>query len=256
MAKDDAQTGKRLVAYFVPDETRVREREKALQDKWVANWKDIYETEYGQTENDDSVDPEFNLVGWNESFTGGPIPAADMKQWLDDIVNTVMEEKPRNVLEIGCGSGLIYFQLAGRVNKYIGFDLSESSINQIKKQVSKNGRDYGPTELYTAPAHLVSLSSGEKVDTILLNSMVQYFPGEDYMDTVMDRCMSMIDKEGRIIIGDVRDNRLLKAFKARLMLQKAEDELPAKQFTTALDQSVLKEEELTQKRPSCFNSGR
>lgn len=244
IAKDDKDEGKRLVAYYVPKKQQVKTREKELQQQWVANWKDIYEAEYSQTEDDAGVDPEFNLIGWNDSFTGAPMPAAHMKQWLNDIVETVLQGKPQRVLEIGCDTGLIYFQLAGKVSKYIGFDLSESSIKQIKNRISKKSREYGNTELYTAPAHLVTLTEAEQVDTILLNSMVQYFPGEGYLNEVMERCMLMIGNKGRIIVGDVRDLRMLEFFKAQLRLQKAANNITTKEFTTGLEQDVLKEEEL------------
>ena len=244
LAKADKDGGKRLVGYYVPERSAVKARESELQLQRVASWKELYEVEYGQTEKDENIDPEFNIIGWNDSFSGDPIPADQMKMWLDDIVSDVLIDKPARVLEIGCGTGLIYYQLAGKVEKYIGCDLSKSSINQIRDQIDKGQREYGETQLFTAPAHEVNLDKGEQVDTILLNSMVQYFPGEDYIDSVIEKCMQLLNGEGRIIIGDVRDNRLLELFKARLRLQKLQDSIPVKEFKWGIEQDLIKEEEL------------
>ncbi|MBC7874935.1 MAG: AMP-binding protein, partial [Ferruginibacter sp.] len=244
LGKEDKEGGKRLVSYYVPGYAAVKSKERELDYQRVANWKELYETEYGQTEGDENIDTEFNIIGWNDSFTGEAIHAEQMKDWLDDIVNVVLSQKPGSLLEIGCGTGLIYYRLAGKLKKYIGSDLSASSINQITRQISRGLRDYGDTELFTAPAHEVMLQEGEQVDTILLNSMVQYFPGEDYMSAVMEKSMSQIKEKGRIIIGDVRDNRLLELFKGRLRIQKLQDSVTVKEFKWGLEQDLIKEEEL------------
>ncbi|HET9279981.1 MAG TPA: amino acid adenylation domain-containing protein, partial [Flavitalea sp.] len=243
VAKREGEDHK-LISYYVPQIGAVKSKERELYLNRVASWKELYEAEYGQTEEDANVDPEFNIVGWNDSFSGGSIPAEQMKEWLHDIVRLIMQNEPGSVLEIGCGTGLIYYQLAGRVKKYIGADLSRSSIKQILNHISKEKREYGITELQTAPAHEVTLPENEKVDTIILNSMVQYFPGEEYLDDVIRKSISLLNEKGRIIIGDVRDNRLLRLFKARLQTEKLQDSVGLKELKWAVDQEVLKEEEL------------
>ena len=243
VAKKNGDTHK-LISYYVPEQKAVRTAERKLYLARVASWKELYEAEYGQTEEDLTVDPEFNIIGWNDSFSGAAIPAEQMKEWLHDIVQLIMQDRPEHVLEIGCGTGLIYYQLAGKVKKYIGADLSHSSIKQILNHIRKGKREYGITELQTAPAHEVMLPENERVDTIILNSIVQYFPGEEYLDDVIRKCVSLLNKNGRIIIGDVRDIRLLRLFKARLQAEKLQDSVSKREFTWAVDQDVLKEEEL------------
>ncbi|MFN2440585.1 MAG: thioesterase domain-containing protein, partial [Chitinophagaceae bacterium] len=191
-----------------------------------------------------SVDEEFNIIGWNDSFTGKAIPEEQMREWLEDIVGVIMSGKPQNVLEIGSGTGLIYYQLAGKINKYIGTDFSRSSMNQITQRISKGLRNYGTTELHVCAAHEVALKDDQAVDTIILNSIVQYFPGEDYMTDVIGKSISFLKNKGRIIIGDVRDNRLLELFKGRLHLKKMHSSSSVKEFKWTVDQDVLKEEEL------------
>ena len=244
LAKEDNLGNKRLISYYVPDWQFVKAEEHKLYQEQVAAWKELYEVEYGQTEDGTDVDEEFNIIGWNDSFTGLPIPAEQMQAWLDDIAGLILSENPGHVLEIGCGTGLIYYQLAGKVKKYLGIDMSVSSINQINSRINKGLRDYGPTELWVSPAHEVTLPEGEQVDTILLNSIIQYFPGEGYMDEVIAKSLSLLNGSGRIIVGDVRDNRSLEMFKARLQMQKLQSTANIQVLNWAVEQGVLKENEL------------
>jgi len=244
LAREEKESPRRLVGYIVPDWQSVKVKERELYYRQVSNWKELYETEYEKTERAENIDQEFNIIGWNDSFTGNPIPSKQMKEWLQDIVEVILSKKAGRVLEIGCGTGLIYYQLAGKVYKYIGTDFSRSSINQINERVNQGLRNYGPTELHVCAAHEIALKEKEEVDTIVVNSVVQYFPGEDYLTEVIEKSISLLKGKGRIIIGDVRDNRLLRLFKSRLLIQKFQDTVSEKEFKWAVDQEVLKEEEL------------
>ncbi|HEX8348899.1 MAG TPA: amino acid adenylation domain-containing protein, partial [Hymenobacter sp.] len=244
VVRQDANAVKRLVSYYVPDWQVVKAKEHELYHRQVATWKELYETEYTKTEDEAAVNQEFNIIGWNDSFTGSPIPAEHMRKWLQDITAVILTEKPERVLEIGCGTGLIYYQLAGKVQKYIGTDFSRSCVNQIAQHISKAGRDYGPTELQVCAAHELALPTGERVDTIILNSIIQYFPGEDYLSEVIAKSILLLKGQGRIIVGDVRDNRLLELFKGRLHAQKAPASESLREFKWLVEQEVLKEEEL------------
>ena len=59
-----------LVAYYVPDFEAVKAMEHELYQRQVASWRELYDTEYSKTEGDEDVDVEFNMIGWNDSFTG------------------------------------------------------------------------------------------------------------------------------------------------------------------------------------------
>ncbi|MEO6732999.1 MAG: amino acid adenylation domain-containing protein, partial [Ferruginibacter sp.] len=241
LAKMDKAGNTRLISYYVPSLEIVKAKERELYLDRVENWKDLYDTEYAKTE--ENIDEEFNLIGWNSSFTGEAIPATQMRQWVDDIVSVILSGQPGNVLEIGCGTGLIYYPLAGKVKKYTGTDLSKTSIGQIADRISKGERDYGSTELKVCAAHEVVLPEGEQVDTIILNSIVQYFPGVEYMDTVMEKSIGLLNGEGRIVIGDVRDYRLLALFRGRLQMQTMSHSVDISEFKWAVEQEVLRENE-------------
>ncbi len=244
VVKKDESSSSRLVGYYIPNRKIVKNKERELYARLVANWKELYEEEYSKTETADDIDTEFNIIGWNDSFSGDAIPSEQMREWLNDIAEVILSEKPGKVLEIGSGTGLIFFQLAGKVDKYTGTDFSRSSINQISDRISKGLRDYGLTELKVCAAHEVELKPEEKIDTVVLNSIVQYFPGEDYMTEVLGKSISFLKGKGRVIVGDVRDNRSLELFKSRIQIKRLKESDTIKEFNWAVEQEVLREKEL------------
>ena len=221
---------KQLVSYIVPNWKAIKIRERKLYNARIANWQEVYENQYEKADIAGIQDPEFNTNCWNDSFEGGQIANEQMREWLDDFMQLVWTDKPENVLEIGCGTGLIYFQLAGKVNRYIGADFSSASIDYIQSVIAKGKRSYGETSLLVCPAHEIAIHEDEMIDTIILNSVVQYFPGEDYLNEVIAKCISVLGGKGRIVIGDVRDNRLLHIFKSRVLLHKLPDSLTIQEF--------------------------
>ena len=58
------------------------------------------------------------------SYTNTPIPAVEMRSWLDETLERLRALKPRRVLEIGSGTGMILFGLAPEVEHYHGLDFS------------------------------------------------------------------------------------------------------------------------------------
>ncbi|MEO7768741.1 MAG: methyltransferase domain-containing protein, partial [Ferruginibacter sp.] len=243
VAKEDSVGSTKLVAYFVPQWKDIKIKEKELYQSQVTTWKEVYETEYASATGENGEE-EFNINIWKDSFTGQPIAAVQMKEWLQDIVDIILRDNPENILEIGSGTGLIYYQLAGKIKKYIGTDFSRASIDLITQRISKGSGDYGTTKLYVCAAHEIALDKDEPVDTIVLNSVIQYFPGEDYTTDVISKSISLLHGKGRIIIGDVRDNRLLKSFKMELDMQKLSQSVTVDELSWLAEQEVLKEEEL------------
>lgn len=210
---------KRLAAYYVPDPQQLAIKEQELYLQQVQSWKQVYKNTYNNIE--EISTPEFDITGWNDSFTGEAIPAAQMRLWLDDISELILALQPRKVLEIGSGTGMIYYRIAGHIQQYIGTDFSAASIDQIRARIARNEQPYPETILKVCAAHEVELADDQEADLVIINSVIQYFPTEAYLATLLDRCMELLKgKKGHILIGDVRDLRLLTSFKARLQLGK------------------------------------
>jgi amino acid adenylation domain-containing protein/non-ribosomal peptide synthase protein (TIGR01720 family) len=235
---------KKLAAYYVPAPSQVLLKEQQLYKHQIDNWKALYEMAFSRPENIAIADPEFDITGWNDSFTDDAIPAEQMREWLNDIAGVILALKPERVLEIGSGTGLIYYQLADHINKYIGTDFSPVSTGQLQQHINRQLRKYPDTALSVCAAHEVVLPASETIDLVILNSIIQYFPGAQYMSDVLAKAIRLLKGKGHIVIGDVRDLRLLPSFKRRLQLNRLPDSAAIKDFIWNADQEVLKEEEL------------
>src|SRR5262249_14065502 len=63
----------------------------------LSHWQQLYESTYGQGL---EASGDFNLVGWNSSYTGQPIPAQEMRLWVEETVGHLQALKAKRVLEI------------------------------------------------------------------------------------------------------------------------------------------------------------
>jgi ubiquinone/menaquinone biosynthesis C-methylase UbiE/acyl carrier protein len=205
---DENDSGQYLAAYY----TQKRKNENACT--YVNQWKEIYESHYS---NLDINNYRYNFDSWMSSYTGKAMLKEDMREWLDSTLENIKRLNPNVILEIGSGSGLILFNMIDDCNHYYATDISENVANYTRKIITKFG--------YTDKVSVFSGESNElpfhqirnHYDTAVLNSVIQYFPNLDYLETVINKIIKNIHKNGKIFIGDVRDLRLLKCFHCSLL---------------------------------------
>ncbi|WP_369386594.1 non-ribosomal peptide synthase/polyketide synthase [Streptomyces sp. CG1] len=193
-----------LAAYVVP----ATEAARAGSADQLSEWNDIYDQVYTGFSGDAGND----FVGWNSSFTGDPIPLEEMREWQRAAVDAVLRFGPGRVLEVGAGSGLLMTPLADVVDEYWGTDLSQVSIDRL--QDFAHTRGWNHVRLSCRPAHDVSGLPRRHFDTVVVNSVVQYFPSADYLRDVLTQVMDLLADGGRVIVGDVRHYGLLRVFHA------------------------------------------
>ncbi|MBT3153138.1 amino acid adenylation domain-containing protein, partial [Streptomyces sp. CHD11] len=172
----------------------------------LSEWNDLYDQVYTGFSGDAGND----FVGWNSSFTGGPIPVGEMREWQRAAVDAVLRFGSGRVLEIGAGSGLLMTPLADVVDEYWGTDLSQVSVDRLENFARARGWNH--VRLSCRPAHDVSGLPRRRFDTVVINSVVQYFPSADYLRDVLTQVMDLLADGGRVIIGDVRHHGLLRVF--------------------------------------------
>jgi len=177
----------------------------------VAHWGALFDELYaGEGAADD---PTFDVSGWKSSFTGEPLPAEEMREWLADTVDRLRALAPRNVLEIGCGTGLLVFRLAPGCASYLATDVSRRALEKL-------GAHLGPlaeqVRLELRPAEDFSGIAPGSLDLVILNSVVQYFPDLAYLEEVLAGALRAVRPGGTVFVGDVRSAALLPAFSAEL----------------------------------------
>ncbi len=243
-ASEDAQQNKRLLAYIAlnPEYSNASETDQIvqLQAEQVSQWQMLYNETYNQPAADS--DPTFNIVGWNSSYTNQPIPAEQMRDWANNQAAQILALQPQRVLEIGCGTGLMLFQIAPRCTLYCGTDFSPISINYIQQHLANQ-----PLANVTLLQKMATDFSGIETaafDAVILNSVVQYFPNIDYLVQVLESAVKATAPGGFIFIGDVRSLPLLAAFHAAVQLHQAEPSLAAEQLQQRVQMQIFQETEL------------
>ena len=214
-----------------------------LHDEQVLQWQMLYNETYNQPAAD--TDPTFNIVGWNSSYTSQPIPAEQMREWVNNQVTQIWREQPRRVLEIGCGTGLLLFRIAPQCTKYWGTDFSQASLDFIQQQVG--AQHVVPLPQVTLLQKMATDFEGveaEAFDAVILNSVVQYFPSIDYLVRVLEGAVKALAPGGFIFIGDVRSLPLLQAFHASVQLYQAEPSLTCEQLRQRVQMQMFQETEL------------
>jgi 2-polyprenyl-3-methyl-5-hydroxy-6-metoxy-1,4-benzoquinol methylase len=179
----------------------VNSRELDLQRRHISMWQSVFDATYTSSSATGAVD---DYAGWTDSGGRQQIPDPDMQEWADDAAASVSALRPGRLLEVGCGTGLLLRRLA-RDCRYVGTDLSATALTRAAA-----ASDAKVEGLHQLPAHDIDRLGGG-FDTVVLNSVVQYFPGLDYLRDVLHRAVEAIEGTGHVFVGDVRHVDLLYA---------------------------------------------
>jgi SAM-dependent methyltransferase len=206
----------------------------------TAEWRQIYEGVYHPGRG--RFDPAFNIVGWNSSYTGQPLSAEEMQEHVDSTVQRITELGGRRILEIGCGTGLLLFRLAGNCERYLATDFSARVVGTVRQECARRG--LGQVEAVERAADDFSGIEPGTFDGVILNSVVQYFPGIDYLMRVLAGAVRAVRPGGWVFVGDVRSRPLLRWLHAGIELARSSDDTGAAELRTRIERRLAQEQEL------------
>ena len=272
-ARDDGTGALRLLGWVLaakPAEAEASpstENEEAdPQAEQVAHWAQMFDDLYGTSGQAGAADEAFDISGWHSSYTGQPIPAAEMREWADEtgrrVVGLRQERQgtgdkrqgtgdrgqgtaggPGRVLELGVGSGLVLFRVAPRATEYVGTDISAHALRTLGARVARR-QGLPPVRLSEREAADFRGVEPRSFDTVVLNSVAQYFPGVGYLRRVVEGAVEAVRDGGAVFLGDVRNLWTLEAFRTAVELGSCEGRLPAREVRARARRAVEEEEEL------------
>ncbi|MFI9388808.1 class I SAM-dependent methyltransferase [Kutzneria sp. NPDC052558] len=181
----------------------------------VESWQAIFEDCYELAAADECPETAAT-TGWTNSFTGEPIPADQMAEWVDTTVSRIAGLRPRRILEIGVGTGMLLRELVNRLEptEYTATDLSSQAVDFLRPVVDELAAAHPGVALSVtqAPADAPPPSRHPGYDLVLVNSVVQYFPSTVYLESVLAGALAELAPGGHVFLGDLRNSLLLKEF--------------------------------------------
>jgi SAM-dependent methyltransferase len=221
----------RLVAYVKPagangDGTAIWE------DQWDLLYKNAIEQSGGaKLDQLDSV-----IAGW----AGASDIEQQVTEWIDATAARIRKYGPRRIFEIGCGTGQILSRFAADAECYWAADISKVAIEALQK-----AHPLPQVKLFHRPADDFSDIPDGHFDTVVINSVAQYFPDAAYLARVLAGAAKALKPGGRIFLGDIQSNALLAAHHAEILRERAPAGSTCGQLREKLAQRLSRETELS-----------
>lgn len=206
----------------------------------IRNWSTVYKTVY-KNDNQNMLE---EFVGWTSHYSNDQILIHEMEAWAFETAERILDLKPKKVLEIGSGTGIIVKRVAPHCSSYLATDLSSNAIENIKL-LKHHYQELKHVEVIHEDAIGVFRFIKERdYDLIILNSVIQYFPDIYYLQNVVFKSLQILNKNGKIFIGDVRNCRLLDLYYSSVYAYRNKNNISFSQASQFIEESFKQEEEL------------
>lgn len=160
---------------------------------------------------EDAAD-EVAASGWKDSRTGDFFTAEDMKEAVDNILGKIRPCMPAGacILEVGCGSGLLTYELAPDAAIYYATDISVKVLDRCRERMQ--GRGWEHVSFRQLDALAIHTLAPEKFDVIIVNSVLQYFPSYRYARNFLEQALRLLKPGGVVFLGDIRSREEQQAY--------------------------------------------
>lgn len=222
----------KLTAYFRTLDGTTNDLTQIWQDQWNLLYQSaIDQTGTGQLDRLDSV-----IAGW----AGGQDIDDQVSEWIETTVDRINMYEARRIFEIGCGTGQILTRLAKNTECYWAADISSVAIEALHKSCPPP-----QVKLFHRPADDFDGIPDDYFDTVIVNSVAQYFPDADYFRRVLEGVTRILKPGGRIFLGDIQSNALLTTYHAEILSKRALSNTNSGSLRESIARRVERETELS-----------
>jgi amino acid adenylation domain-containing protein len=143
--------------------------------------------------------------GWKSAFTGLPIPESALTAFgANARAKTAPLLNPASrVLEIGCASGFTMRCVAPLCGSYVASDISRLNANRSEMIARKHGLN-NVTGRHLS-SHDIDLLTPGSFDLVVMNSVIESFPGFGYLADVLDKALTLLAPGGALFLGSIWD---------------------------------------------------
>lgn len=143
--------------------------------------------------------------GWKSAFSGQPLPAEAMTNFGRNARRKVaaLIRPGARALEIGCASGFTMRQVAPLCGSYLATDIARRNLDRIEAYALAHG--LGQVTTRQLAARDVDVYPPGSFDLVILNSVVESFPGFAYLRDVLDKVLTLLAPGGAVFLGSIWD---------------------------------------------------